>query len=38
MLPDKVVSDSIEIIQVTFEIHPGRGNDYTKHPIIKKYL
>ena len=33
------MSDAIEIIQATFqEIHPGRGNDYTEHPIIKKYL
>ena len=39
VLPEKVVSDTIEIIQATFEeIHAGRGNDYTKHPIIKKYL
>ena len=39
VLSEKVVSDAIEIIQATFqEIHPGRGNDYTEHPIIKKYL
>ena len=39
VLPEKVVSDAIEIIQATFEeIHPCRGNDYTEHPIIKKYL
>ena len=32
VLPQKVVSDAIEIIQATFqEIHPGRGNDYTEH-------
>ena len=39
MLPERVVSDAIDIIQATFgEIHPGRGNDYTEHTIIKKYL
>ena len=39
VLPEKVVSDEVEIIQATLEeIHPGRGNQYTKHPIIKKYL
>ena len=33
------MSDAIEIIQATFEeIHPGRGNHYAEHPIIKKYL
>ena len=30
VLPEKVVSDAIEIVQATFEeIHPCRGNDYT---------
>ena len=42
VLPEKVVSDTVEIIQATFEeIHPGRGNHYTgqcEHPLIKKYL
>ena len=33
------MGDAIEIIQSTFEeILTGRGNDYTKHPITKKYL
>ena len=39
VLPEKVVSEAVEIIQATFEeIHPGRGNHYAEHPIIKKYL
>ena len=41
VLPEKVVSDEVEIIQATFEeIHSGSasGNHYTEHSIMKKYL
>ena len=39
VLLEKVVSDAVEITQTTFEeINPGRGNHYTEHPILKKYL
>ena len=33
------MSEAVEIIQATVEeIHPGRGNHYAEHPIMKKYL
>ena len=39
VLPEKVVSDEVEIIQATFEeIHSCSGNHYTEHSIMKKYL
>ena len=39
VLPEKVMSDAIEIIQATFEeVHPGRGNHYAEHPILKSIL
>ena len=39
VMPEKPKSGTGEIIQAAFEaIHPGRGNAYTEHLIIKKYL